>query len=202
MSELAHTLTTVALFVYLGAGLLYAAMWLGSSRILRVLAPVTLAAGLAINIYQMTHRWLEADQPPFKTLFESLVLLAACIAVVYLVFEGIYRARVLGLPLMSDQLMYRDGFAVLRHAEVTAVLCESSFYTNPEEEQRLRDPEHNLREAYGMFACNGILFNHESPIRGETFVTRKITRAAARIRQGLEKVLAEAPDFSVTQFGD
>lgn len=44
----------------------------------------------------------------------------------------------------------------------------------------------NYREAYNMFACNGILFNHESPIRGETFVTRKITRAAARIRLGLQ----------------
>ena len=44
----------------------------------------------------------------------------------------------------------------------------------------------NYREAYGMFACNGILFNHESPIRGETFVTRKITRGMARIRLGLE----------------
>jgi GDPmannose 4,6-dehydratase len=44
----------------------------------------------------------------------------------------------------------------------------------------------NYREAYGMFACNGILFNHESPIRGETFVTRKITRAAARIKLGLK----------------
>ncbi len=44
----------------------------------------------------------------------------------------------------------------------------------------------NYREAYGMFACNGILFNHESPIRGETFVTRKITRAVARIRLGLQ----------------
>ena len=44
----------------------------------------------------------------------------------------------------------------------------------------------NYREAYGMFACNGILFNHESPIRGETFVTRKITRAAARISVGLD----------------
>jgi GDPmannose 4,6-dehydratase len=43
----------------------------------------------------------------------------------------------------------------------------------------------NYREAYGMFACNGILFNHESPIRGETFVTRKITMAAARIKKGL-----------------
>jgi len=47
----------------------------------------------------------------------------------------------------------------------------------------------NYREAYGMFACNGILFNHESPIRGETFVTRKITRAMARIKLGLQECL-------------
>jgi GDPmannose 4,6-dehydratase len=47
----------------------------------------------------------------------------------------------------------------------------------------------NYREAYGMYACNGILFNHESPWRGETFVTRKITRALARIRLGLEDCL-------------
>jgi GDPmannose 4,6-dehydratase len=47
----------------------------------------------------------------------------------------------------------------------------------------------NYREAYGMFACNGILFNHESPIRGETFVTRKITRALARITLGTQKTL-------------
>ncbi len=47
----------------------------------------------------------------------------------------------------------------------------------------------NYREAYNLFACNGILFNHESPIRGETFVTRKITRAAARIALGLQRSL-------------
>ncbi|RAJ33481.1 GDP-mannose 4,6-dehydratase [Pedobacter cryoconitis] len=47
----------------------------------------------------------------------------------------------------------------------------------------------NYREAYGMFACNGILFNHESPLRGETFVTRKITRAASKIALGLQKCL-------------
>lgn len=47
----------------------------------------------------------------------------------------------------------------------------------------------NYREAYGMFACNGILFNHESPIRGETFVTRKITRAVACIKLGLGNIL-------------
>ncbi|MBC6994123.1 GDP-mannose 4,6-dehydratase [Neolewinella lacunae] len=47
----------------------------------------------------------------------------------------------------------------------------------------------NYREAYGMFACNGILFNHESPLRGETFVTRKITRAVAKISLGLQNKL-------------
>jgi GDPmannose 4,6-dehydratase len=47
----------------------------------------------------------------------------------------------------------------------------------------------NYREAYGMFACNGILFNHESPLRGETFVTRKITRAVAKIALGLQETL-------------
>ncbi len=47
----------------------------------------------------------------------------------------------------------------------------------------------NYREAYGIYACNGILFNHESPIRGETFVTRKITRALTRIKLGLKKCL-------------
>jgi len=47
----------------------------------------------------------------------------------------------------------------------------------------------NYREAYGMYACNGILFNHESPTRGETFVTRKITRALARIKLGLQECL-------------
>ncbi|MDR3170535.1 MAG: GDP-mannose 4,6-dehydratase, partial [Treponema sp.] len=47
----------------------------------------------------------------------------------------------------------------------------------------------NYRESYGMYTCNGILFNHESPIRGETFVTRKVTRAAARIKLGLQDKL-------------
>src|SRR5438046_258296 len=47
----------------------------------------------------------------------------------------------------------------------------------------------NYREAYGLYACNGILFNHESPLRGETFVSRKITRALTRIRAGLQDVV-------------
>src|SRR5262252_2429377 len=52
----------------------------------------------------------------------------------------------------------------------------------------------NYREAYGMYACNGILFNHESPLRGETFVTRKITRALARIKLGLQDCLSREPE--------
>jgi GDPmannose 4,6-dehydratase len=47
----------------------------------------------------------------------------------------------------------------------------------------------NYREAYGMFACNGILFNHESPRRGENFVTRKITRSVAKIHLGLQETM-------------
>src|SRR5689334_4185063 len=69
----------------------------------------------------------------------------------------------------------------------------------------------NYREAYGLFACNGILFNHESPIRGETFVTRKITRGLARIKLGLQECLylgnldarrdwGHARDFVVAQW--
>jgi len=53
----------------------------------------------------------------------------------------------------------------------------------------------NYREAYGMYACNGILFNHESPRRGETFVTRKITRGLANIAQGLERDWGHAKDY-------
>jgi N-acetylmuramoyl-L-alanine amidase len=59
--------------------------------------------------------------------------------------------QITAVPLKSDQLMYPSGFGVLREARVTAALCESSFFTNPEEERRLRDPEYNLREAYGLF---------------------------------------------------
>jgi ABC-type transport system involved in cytochrome c biogenesis permease subunit len=97
MNETTHILTDVALGVYGLSALLYAGMWLGSSKVLRILAPTTLGLGLAINLYQMFYRWVEAGQPPFKTLYESLILLAACIAVVYFAIEIIYRARVLGL---------------------------------------------------------------------------------------------------------
>jgi N-acetylmuramoyl-L-alanine amidase len=65
--------------------------------------------------------------------------------------DGLALPQLADVPLKSDKLMYKDGFAVLRHASVTAALTESSFYTNPDEEQRLRDPAYNLREAHALF---------------------------------------------------
>lgn len=61
--------------------------------------------------------------------------------------------QITGLPLKSDGLMHKRGFGVLRAADVPAALCESSFFTHPEEEQRLRDPAYNLREAHGLFVA-------------------------------------------------
>ena len=65
--------------------------------------------------------------------------------------DGLALPQITDVPLKSDQLMYPSGFGVLRAASVTAALSETSFFTNPEEEQRLRQPEYNLREAYGLF---------------------------------------------------
>jgi len=59
----------------------------------------------------------------------------------------------------------------------------------------------NYREAYGMYACNGILFNHESPIRGETFVTRKITRALARIKTGEQHSVRDFVNAAAEELG-
>lgn len=100
MPEQTDTLSALSLGLYALSAVLYSLMWLGNSRPLRLLAPGALAAGLAVNLAQLLFRWLAAEQPPFKTLYESLVLLAACIALVYLAIEGVYRARVLGLPAM------------------------------------------------------------------------------------------------------
>ncbi len=69
--------------------------------------------------------------------------------------QGLYDTlalpQITDVPLKSDQLMYKEGFGVLRAAKVTAALTETSFFTNPEEEQRLRQPEYNLKEAYGVY---------------------------------------------------
>lgn len=66
-------------------------------------------------------------------------------------YDALALPRITDVPLKSDLLMNEKGFAVLRNASVTAALCESSFFTNPEEEQRLRQPRYNLLEAHGLF---------------------------------------------------
>ena len=73
-----------------------------------------------------------------------------------------------------DRKFFRNAHRLFDRAEAKAY----SFYIT-----------RNYREAYDLFACNGILFNHELPRKGETFVTRKITRAAARIKLGLQDKL-------------
>jgi cytochrome c-type biogenesis protein CcsB len=98
MTVSVETLTAVSLGLYAHSAMFYAFMWLRSSKMLRIMAPAVLCAGLAVNLFQLFVRWVDTSQPPFKTLFESLVLLAACIALVYLVVELVYRARILGLP--------------------------------------------------------------------------------------------------------
>lgn len=97
MIQTAQSLTAISLGLYCLAMLLYGLQWAKSSRALRFLSPTALVAGLAVNLFQLVHRWLQADQPPFKTLYESLVLLAICIALVYLAVEVIYRARAMGV---------------------------------------------------------------------------------------------------------
>ncbi len=84
--------------LYALAACLYALQWWRASRPLRALASLALGAGLAVNLLQLGLRWVQAGQPPFKTLYESLLLAAACIALVYLVVELTYRARLLGAP--------------------------------------------------------------------------------------------------------
>ncbi len=98
MTRSAELLTAISLALYGTAALLYAGMWLKSHRALRVLALLVLIAGFCVNLFQLVARWVAISQPPFKTLYESLVLLAACTALVYLFVELVYRARILGLP--------------------------------------------------------------------------------------------------------
>jgi cytochrome c-type biogenesis protein CcsB len=98
MTQSASTVTLLSFILYSLSCLLYGVLWVKAPRLARVPASALLAMGLSVNAAQLVARWIEADQPPFKTLYESLLLLAICIAAVYLVTEWLYRARALGLP--------------------------------------------------------------------------------------------------------
>jgi len=99
--------------LYMLAALGYGALWHGSMARLRHVPLVILVVSLAVNSTLLVTRWMEAGRPPFKTLYESLVLLAGCVALVYLFVEIVHRMRVLGLPacLASAASM---GYAIVR----------------------------------------------------------------------------------------
>ena len=113
MNQSAVTLTAISTGFYLLAAIFYGSLWVKSSRLSRLLSIVFLSIGLLNNFFQLFSRWVEAGQPPFKTLFESLILLAACIAVVYLVIELFFKARVLGLPAALGCVLVM-GYALIR----------------------------------------------------------------------------------------
>jgi len=92
------TLVPVVLAVYAAAALAYGLLWSRRFGAARIPATALMAAGLGLNLFQIVFRWVTIEQPPFKTLYESLLLLAVCIAIVYIVIEAVYRLRILGLP--------------------------------------------------------------------------------------------------------
>ena len=114
MIQSAELLTGLALLPYSLATLVYALMWWKSAPALRWLAPSLVGMGLLVNLYQLIARWVIVDQPPFKTLYESLVLLAICVAVLYLAVELVWRARILGLPAAASCALILL-YAFLRH---------------------------------------------------------------------------------------
>jgi cytochrome c-type biogenesis protein CcsB len=89
---------SVTLGAYCAAAAAYALLWWKRAARLRWAPVAVMSAAMALNVALIVGRWLEADRPPFKTLHESLVLLGACIALVYLFVEAVYRMRLLGLP--------------------------------------------------------------------------------------------------------
>jgi cytochrome c-type biogenesis protein CcsB len=97
MIQVAELHTLIAFSLYGLACLLYGLLWKRGDSLLLHAARYTLVAAVAFNLYQLFSRWLITNQPPFKTLYETLVLLAVCIALIYLAIELIFRARILGV---------------------------------------------------------------------------------------------------------
>jgi cytochrome c-type biogenesis protein CcsB len=97
VSDIYRTITVAGLGVFSAAALLYALLWLRPNALLRRAALLFMFAGLALNVAFLILRWQEAGRPPFKSLYESLILLGACISLVYIVVEIVYRIRALGV---------------------------------------------------------------------------------------------------------
>ena len=96
MTDIYATITQAGLAVFAGAALLYGLLWLRPGALLRRVPVLLMAAGLALCAAFLVIRWQEAGRPPFKSLYESLVLLAACVSLLYVVVELVYGIRALG----------------------------------------------------------------------------------------------------------
>jgi cytochrome c-type biogenesis protein CcsB len=96
MTDIYATITQAALAVFAGAALLYGLLWLRPGALLRRVPVLLVAAGLALCTAFLVVRWQEAGRPPFKSLYESLVLLAACVSLLYVIVELVYGIRALG----------------------------------------------------------------------------------------------------------
>jgi len=93
-----HPFFVATTALYAASGALYAAAWRSTRALVGRAATALMAAALVLNGGLIVQRWIEADRAPFKSLFESLVFFAFCIALVYVFFEFIYRTRVFGVP--------------------------------------------------------------------------------------------------------
>lgn len=132
------------------------------------------------NLGAMSHVKVSFDAPEYTANVDGLGVLRILEAVRLLGFEEktrIYQASTSELYGLVQEVPQKETTPFYPRSPYAVAKIYGFWITK------------NYREAYNMFACNGILFNHESPLRGETFVTRKITRAVARIGLGLESVL-------------
>ncbi len=132
------------------------------------------------NLGAMSHVWVSFEMPEYSANVDALGTLRILEAVRLLGLEKttrIYQASTSELYGKVKQIPQNESTPFHPRSPYGAAKIYGYWITV------------NYREAYGMFACNGILFNHESPTRGETFVTRKITRAVAKIALGIDEVL-------------
>lgn len=91
------TMTEIALWIYIAGIAAYGLIWFRKLSFLKSFPVIFMIAGGAINIVFLAIRWQEGGRPPFKTLYESLILLAGCIATIYIIIELIYKIRILGI---------------------------------------------------------------------------------------------------------
>jgi len=149
-----------------------------SSNLTRILAEVQ--PDEVYNLGAQSHVAVSFEAPEYTADVDGIGTLRLLEAIRFLGFEKktrFYQASTSELYGMVQEVPQREGTPFYPRSPYAVAKLYAYWITV------------NYREAYGMYACNGILFNHESPRRGETFVTRKITRSLANISQGLEECL-------------